>query len=95
MLRQLIIDCDNVDTFHWYYEFLFSQFTIVQPWETYTADLTIDLHKHHVPKTFLDKVAFRTVKLLRIPTDVFFKVSCLDYIHFILLVSYVPEMPGV
>lgn len=43
------------------------------PWETYQADLSIDLSKHHVPKTFLDKVAFRTVKLLRIPTDVFFR----------------------
>lgn len=43
------------------------------PWETYKADLSIDLTKHHVPKTFLDKVAYRTVKLLRIPTDVFFQ----------------------
>ncbi|KAF3435021.1 hypothetical protein FNV43_RR22108 [Rhamnella rubrinervis] len=43
------------------------------PWETYRADLSIDLGKHHVPKTFLDKVAYRTVKLLRIPTDIFFK----------------------
>ncbi|XP_047970337.1 ubiquinol oxidase, mitochondrial-like [Salvia hispanica] len=43
------------------------------PWETYAADVSIDLHKHHVPKTFIDKLAFRTVKLLRIPTDVFFK----------------------
>lgn len=43
------------------------------PWETYEADLSIDLSKHHVPKTFVDKVAFRTVKLLRIPTDLFFK----------------------
>ncbi|KAG6436328.1 hypothetical protein SASPL_101224 [Salvia splendens] len=43
------------------------------PWETYAADLSIDLHKHHVPRTFIDKVAFRTVKLLRIPTDMFFK----------------------
>lgn len=43
------------------------------PWETYRADLSIDLSKHHVPKTFLDKVAYRTVKLLRIPTDVFFQ----------------------
>ncbi|XP_042492554.1 ubiquinol oxidase, mitochondrial-like [Macadamia integrifolia] len=43
------------------------------PWETYKADLSIDLKKHHVPRTFLDKVAFRTVKLLRIPTDVFFQ----------------------
>ncbi|KAK3002136.1 hypothetical protein RJ639_022317 [Escallonia herrerae] len=43
------------------------------PWETYRADLSIDLSKHHVPKKFLDKVAYRTVKLLRIPTDIFFQ----------------------
>ncbi|KAH7518587.1 ubiquinol oxidase, mitochondrial [Ziziphus jujuba] len=43
------------------------------PWETYRADISIDLSKHHVPKTFPDKVAYRTVKLLRIPTDIFFK----------------------
>ncbi|CAO2815519.1 unnamed protein product [Amaranthus hypochondriacus] len=43
------------------------------PWETYEADLSIDLGKHHVPKLFVDKVAYRTVKLLRIPTDIFFK----------------------
>ncbi|KAM1610530.1 hypothetical protein ACFXTN_020924 [Malus domestica] len=43
------------------------------PWETYRADLSIDLGKHHVPKTFLDRFAFRTVKLLRIPTDIFFQ----------------------
>lgn len=46
----------------------------MQPWETYRADLSIDLGKHHVPKTFLDRFAFRTVKLLRIPTDIFFQV---------------------
>ncbi|PHT52765.1 Ubiquinol oxidase 2, mitochondrial [Capsicum baccatum] len=28
------------------------------PWETYQADLLIDLSKHHVPKKFLDKVAY-------------------------------------
>ncbi|XP_052206175.1 ubiquinol oxidase, mitochondrial-like [Diospyros lotus] len=43
------------------------------PWDTYQADSKIDLSKHHVPKTFLDKVAFRTVKILRIPTDLFFQ----------------------
>ncbi|XLR48237.1 hypothetical protein S83_032897 [Arachis hypogaea] len=44
------------------------------PWETYHSNLSIDLTKHHVPKNFLDKVAYRTVKLIRIPTDAFFKV---------------------
>ncbi|KAF3965859.1 hypothetical protein CMV_009995 [Castanea mollissima] len=43
------------------------------PWDSYEADLSIDLTKHHVPKKFLDKFAYRTVKLLRIPTDLFFK----------------------
>ncbi|XP_010547653.1 PREDICTED: ubiquinol oxidase 2, mitochondrial [Tarenaya hassleriana] len=43
------------------------------PWETYGADLSIDMKKHHVPGSFVDKVAYRTVKLLRIPTDLFFQ----------------------
>jgi len=44
-----------------------------RPWETYTPDMSIDLKKHHVPKTFLDKFAYWTVKSLRFPTDVFFQ----------------------
>lgn len=44
-----------------------------RPWETYQADLTIDLKKHHVPTTLLDKLAYWTVKSLRFPTDVFFQ----------------------
>ncbi|KAG6711098.1 hypothetical protein I3842_05G036400 [Carya illinoinensis] len=43
------------------------------PWDSYEADLSIDLKKHHVPKAFLDKFAYRTVKILRIPTDIFFQ----------------------
>lgn len=45
-----------------------------QPWETYTADTSIDLTKHHVPNTMLDKIAYYTVKSLRFPTDIFFQV---------------------
>ncbi|XP_077234832.1 ubiquinol oxidase 2, mitochondrial-like [Tasmannia lanceolata] len=44
-----------------------------RPWEAYTPDLSIDLKKHHVPTTYLDKFAFWTVKALRLPTDVFFQ----------------------
>ncbi|KAG8100904.1 hypothetical protein GUJ93_ZPchr0169g28998 [Zizania palustris] len=44
-----------------------------RPWETYTADTSIDLTKHHVPKTLLDKIAYWTVKSLRFPTDIFFQ----------------------
>lgn len=47
----------------------------IQPWESYKADLSIDLQKHHVPKVFLDKVAYRTVKFLRILSDMYFKVK--------------------
>ncbi|KAK9667723.1 hypothetical protein RND81_13G007000 [Saponaria officinalis] len=43
------------------------------PWETYQADLSIDLGKHHQPKNLLDKLAYWTVKSLRFPTDVFFQ----------------------
>ncbi|KAK2991309.1 hypothetical protein RJ640_024574 [Escallonia rubra] len=44
-----------------------------RPWETYKADLSIDLNKHHAPVTFLDKLAYWTVKSMRFPTDVFFQ----------------------
>ncbi|KAK1261628.1 hypothetical protein QJS04_geneDACA008926 [Acorus gramineus] len=44
-----------------------------RPWETYKSDITIDVNKHHVPKNFLDKFAYYTVKTLRVPTDVFFQ----------------------
>ncbi|XLR63826.1 hypothetical protein S83_014498 [Arachis hypogaea] len=44
-----------------------------RPWETYKADLNIDLKKHHAPVTFLDKMAYWTVKSLRFPTDLFFQ----------------------
>ncbi|KAI5438286.1 Alternative oxidase, partial [Lathyrus oleraceus] len=44
-----------------------------RPWETYKADVTIDLNKHHAPTTFLDKMAYWTVKSLRYPTDIFFQ----------------------
>ncbi|GKD31131.1 ubiquinol oxidase 2, mitochondrial-like protein, partial [Tanacetum coccineum] len=44
-----------------------------RPWETYQADLSIDLKKHHKPTTWLDKFAYYTVKSLRLPTDIFFQ----------------------
>ncbi|KAE8813587.1 alternative oxidase [Hordeum vulgare] len=43
------------------------------PWEAYTSDTTIDLTKHHKPKVLLDKIAYWTVKSLRVPTDIFFQ----------------------
>lgn len=46
----------------------------MKPWETYKSDVSIDLKKHHVPKTLMDKIAYWTVKSLRWPTDLFFQV---------------------
>lgn len=46
----------------------------MKPWETYKADVSIDLKKHHVPTTLLDRMAYWTVKSLRWPTDLFFQV---------------------
>ncbi|XLT72313.1 hypothetical protein HN873_028739, partial [Arachis hypogaea] len=44
------------------------------PLETYKADLNTDLKKHHALVTFLDKMAYWTVKSLRFPTDLFFQL---------------------
>ncbi|KAM0902012.1 hypothetical protein ACQ4PT_019558 [Festuca glaucescens] len=44
-----------------------------RPWEAYTSDTSIDLTKHHQPKVLLDKIAYWTVKSLRVPTDIFFQ----------------------
>jgi hypothetical protein len=54
----------------------------LKPWETYSADLSINLTKHHAPVTLLDRMAYWTVKSLRWPTDLFFQVWL---IHFTLL----------
>ncbi|PHU19673.1 Ubiquinol oxidase 2, mitochondrial [Capsicum chinense] len=64
------------------------------PWETYQADLSVDLRKHHVPKKFFDNVAYWLVKLLRIPTNLFFKerYSCRAII--LKTVAGVPGMVG-
>ncbi|XP_058731402.1 ubiquinol oxidase 2, mitochondrial [Vicia villosa] len=64
------------------------------PWETYESNLSIDLNKHHVPKNFLDKVAYRTVKLLRIPTDLFFKRQYGCRAMMLETVAAVPGMVG-
>ena len=47
---------------------------ILQPWETYKPNTSIDLTRHHEPKVLLDKLAYWTVKSLRAPTDIFFQV---------------------
>ncbi|KAJ6881526.1 hypothetical protein NC651_028193 [Populus alba x Populus x berolinensis] len=60
-----------------------------RPWETYSADLSINLTKHHAPVTFLDKMAYWTVKSLRWPTDLFFQVWLihLPFFSFVILIK--------
>lgn len=65
-----------------------------RPGETYAADTTIDLHKHHVPQTFTDKVAYRVVKLLRIPTDLLFQKRYGCRAMMLETVAAVPGMVG-
>jgi hypothetical protein len=56
---------------------------ILQPWEAYKPDTSIDLTRHHEPKVLLDKIAYWTVKLLRVPTDIFFQVTPARPSHFL------------
>ncbi|KAF3622604.1 Ubiquinol oxidase, mitochondrial [Capsicum annuum] len=63
-------------------------------WETYQADLSIDLRKYHVPKKFLNKVTYWSVKLLRIPTNLFFKEIYGCHAMMLETVAGVPGMVG-
>ncbi|KAL4363578.1 hypothetical protein GQ457_04G000600 [Hibiscus cannabinus] len=66
----------------------------MEPWEAYSADLTIDLKKHHEPATLLDKMAYWTVKALRWPTDVFFQRRYGCRAMMLETVAVVPGMVG-
>ncbi|MQM13782.1 hypothetical protein Taro_046709 [Colocasia esculenta] len=70
------------------------RWTCFKPWETYQADLSIDLQKHHAPTTFLDKLALRTVKALRWPTDIFFQRRYACRAMMLETVAAVPGMVG-
>ncbi|PHU23232.1 Ubiquinol oxidase 2, mitochondrial [Capsicum chinense] len=64
------------------------------PWETYQVDFSIDLSKHHVPMKFLDKVVYWSVKLLRIPTDLFLKERYGCCAMMLETIAGVPRMMG-
>ncbi|KAM7259056.1 hypothetical protein ACFE04_014797 [Oxalis oulophora] len=70
------------------------KWTCFRPWETYEADTSIDLKKHHVPVTFLDKIAYYTVKALRYPTDLFFRKRYGCRAMMLETVAAVPGMVG-
>ncbi|KAJ7946721.1 Ubiquinol oxidase [Quillaja saponaria] len=64
------------------------------PGDTYRADLSIDLTKHHVPKTLVDKVAYRTVKFLRVFSDLYFQKRHGCHAMMLETVAAVPPMVG-
>ncbi|KAF7803720.1 alternative oxidase 3, mitochondrial [Senna tora] len=64
------------------------------PWETYRADVSIDVTKHHVPKSFSDKAAFKLVKFLRALSDLYFKERYGCHAMMLETIAAVPGMVG-
>nr|AGQ42776.1 mitochondrial alternative oxidase 2d1 [Medicago sativa] len=64
------------------------------PWESYSSDVSIDVTKHHVPKTFGDKLAFRSVKFLRVLSDLYFKERYGCHAMMLETIAAVPGMVG-
>ncbi|KAG8043358.1 hypothetical protein GUJ93_ZPchr0458g22788 [Zizania palustris] len=65
-----------------------------RPWDTYKSDTSIDVKKHHEPKNLPDKVAYWTVKSLRVPSDIFFKRRHASHALLLETVAAVPGMVG-
>ncbi|KAL1556917.1 Aldehyde oxidase 3 [Salvia divinorum] len=65
-----------------------------RPWETYTADTSIDVKKHHDAKTLMDKFAYGTVQALKYPTQLFFQRRHICHAMLLETVAAVPGMVG-
>ncbi|KAL7150552.1 hypothetical protein ABFS83_05G120200 [Erythranthe nasuta] len=65
-----------------------------RPWETYTADTSIDVKKHHKADTFMDKFAYWTVQTLKYPTYLFFQRRHICHAMLLETVAAVPGMVG-
>ncbi|RYR17507.1 hypothetical protein Ahy_B03g062224 [Arachis hypogaea] len=64
------------------------------PWDTYHSDVSIDVTKHHVPKSFADKFAYRSVKFLRFFSDLYFKERYGCHAMMLETIAGVPGMVG-
>ncbi|KAK4271258.1 hypothetical protein QN277_019975 [Acacia crassicarpa] len=64
------------------------------PWDTYRADVSIDITKHHEPATFGDKLAFRTVKFLNVLSHLYFKERYGCHAMMLETIAAVPGMVG-
>ncbi|XP_031266718.1 ubiquinol oxidase 2, mitochondrial-like [Pistacia vera] len=65
-----------------------------RPWETYTADVSIDETRHHKPENFRDKFAYWTVQALKYPTHLFFQRRHMCHAMLLETVAAVPGMVG-
>ncbi|CAA0838270.1 Ubiquinol oxidase 3- mitochondrial [Striga hermonthica] len=65
-----------------------------RPWETYKADTSIDVKKHHEANTIMDKFAFWTVQTLKYPTYLFFQRRHVCHAMLLETVAAVPGMVG-
>ncbi|KAJ8555248.1 hypothetical protein K7X08_012744 [Anisodus acutangulus] len=65
-----------------------------RPWETYSADISIDVKKHHFPANFMDKFAYSTVQALKFPTYMFFQRRHMCHAMLLETVAAVPGMVG-
>ncbi|XP_057477437.1 ubiquinol oxidase 2, mitochondrial-like [Actinidia eriantha] len=65
-----------------------------RPWETYKADTSIDVKKHHEPVNFMDKFAYWTVQTLKYPTYMFFQRRHMCHAMLLETVAAVPGMVG-
>ncbi|CAI9095053.1 OLC1v1030910C2 [Oldenlandia corymbosa var. corymbosa] len=65
-----------------------------RPWETYKADTTIDVTKHHKATTLMDKFAYGIVQSLKYPTYMFFQRRHMCHAMLLETVAAVPGMVG-
>eukprot|EP00249_Psilotum_nudum_P021380 c28087_g1_i1 orf=167-1366(+) len=65
-----------------------------RPLDAYAPDTSIDLKKHHKPRDLLDTIAYWTVKVLRVPTDIFFQKRYGCRAMMLETVAAVPGMVG-
>ncbi|XP_066345793.1 ubiquinol oxidase 1b, mitochondrial-like [Miscanthus floridulus] len=65
-----------------------------RPWDTYRADTSIDMKKHHEPKALPDKLAYWLVKSLVVPKQLFFQRRHASHALLLETVAAVPAMVG-
>jgi len=65
-----------------------------KPSDTYTPDITIEVEKHYKPTAIIDKLAYRTVRVLRLLPKAFFRDKYGCHAMMLETVAAVPGMVG-